>query len=249
MSVGIQEQPAPASDVDSGGRYSHLPLTARGEESLRRGLAAAEMHGTGRLPGMQIASVLSLTTMDFPDRLAAVLYCARPYAERAARRSGYSWQAVEYFLDRWMNTLNGIVFAGFEPLLQPGLPDAVGRCRELGLDVALRTQGGAPEALQRLLPELDWVTLELKAMPHLDRTSRRIIQMLVDHEVAFDCRVQVDGASGCLLEMSRELAELGVTRLNLQAQAVDGDTRVELDVGTQRSLRRLFPRLELRQLD
>ena len=53
--------------------------------------------------------------------------------------------------------LDGVVFSGGEPTLQPGLEAAAGQVRELGFRVGLHTAGSAPAALREVLPLLDWV--------------------------------------------------------------------------------------------
>lgn len=65
-------------------------------------------------------------------------------------------------LSRRVGLLDGVVFSGGEPTLDPRLPDAVADVRALGLQAALHTAGIYPERLAALLPDLAWVGFDVK---------------------------------------------------------------------------------------
>ncbi|HEY0858981.1 MAG TPA: anaerobic ribonucleoside-triphosphate reductase activating protein [Albitalea sp.] len=142
---------------------------------------------------LRVGGLTPLTTIDFPGRLAAVVflqgcpwrcgYCQNPELIAAdppvarpqqhgktappatRRRAGgvTSWDEVIAFLQRRRGLLDGVVFSGGEPTLQAGLADAVAQVRELGFEVGLHTAGMYPERLAALLPSLDWVGFDVKA--------------------------------------------------------------------------------------
>ena len=104
------------------------------------------------------------------------------------------------------------MFSGGEPTLQRGLPDAVREVRELGFKVGLHTAGCYPERLDELLPALDWVGLDIKALPQdyaaltgVPGSGERAFESLqflvesgVAHEVQGDgARRPVAGAANC----------------------------------------------------
>ena len=121
----------------------------------------------------QIGGFTPLTTIDFPGRLAAVVFCQGcPWrcgycqnAELIPRDADHpiAWQDILSFLERRRGLLDGVVFSGGEPTLQRGLADAVEAVRKLGFEVGLHTAGSYPERLATLLPHLDWVGLDIKA--------------------------------------------------------------------------------------
>jgi len=61
--------------------------------------------------------------------------------------------------------LDAVVFSGGEPTLQPALESALDEVKAIGFEVGLHTAGIYPKRLERLLPKLDWVGLDVKADP------------------------------------------------------------------------------------
>lgn len=125
---------------------------------------------------MRIGGLTPLTTIDYPGELAAVVFCQGcPWRCRYCHNThllapeggdgGMAWDEVLAFLGRRRGLLDGVVFSGGEPTLQRGLREAVVQVRRLGFKVGLHTAGCYPRRLQRLLPLLDWVGLDIKALP------------------------------------------------------------------------------------
>ena len=73
------------------------------------------------------------------------------------------WQVVMGFLRQRYGLLDGVVFSGGEPTAQEVLLEAIQEVKELGMKVALHTNGAFPERLQALLPWCDWVGMDIKA--------------------------------------------------------------------------------------
>lgn len=124
---------------------------------------------------LQVGGVTPLTTIDFPGELAAVVFCQGcpwqcRYCQNAhllprSFRSEIAWREVLDLLQRRRGLLDAVVFSGGEPTLQRGLPDAVREVRTMRFQVGLHTAGCYPERLDELLPSLDWVGLDIKALP------------------------------------------------------------------------------------
>ncbi|MCC8189309.1 MAG: anaerobic ribonucleoside-triphosphate reductase activating protein [Planctomycetes bacterium] len=68
-------------------------------------------------------------------------------------------------LERQKGWIDGVVFTGGEPTLQPGLTDLIRRTRAAGVRVKLHTNGSRPEVVAGLLDEglLDCLALDYKA--------------------------------------------------------------------------------------
>ena len=125
---------------------------------------------------LRIGGITPLTTIDFPGRLAAVLYgqgcpwrcgyCHNPELLDATTPATVPWPEVLAFLQSRQGLLDGVVFSGGEPTLQAALPAALAQVRALGFQTALHTGGMYPERLQALLPLLDWVGLDIKGPLH-----------------------------------------------------------------------------------
>ena len=73
------------------------------------------------------------------------------------------WQQVVAFIHQRRGLLDGIVFSGGEPTAQTALLDAMRTVKELGMKVALHTNGAYPDRLRALLPLCNWVGMDLKA--------------------------------------------------------------------------------------
>jgi len=123
--------------------------------------------------GLTIGGVTPLSTLDFPDALAAVVYCQgcpwgcpychneplREITDRAERDSA----SVLSWLEGRRGMLDAVVFSGGEPTLQDGLAPMLTAVRGLGFKVGLHTTGMYPDALADVLPLCDWVGLDIKA--------------------------------------------------------------------------------------
>lgn len=134
------------------------------------------------------------------------------------------------FLERRRGLLDGVVLSGGEPLAQEGAVDAARRAREMGFCVGLHTCGAYPERLERILPYLDWVGLDVKApwgrYDEVVRASasvepvRRSLELVaasdVDLEVRTTWHPQLLDAED-LRAIAHELASRGVGTWAVQA--------------------------------
>jgi len=185
---------------------------------------------------LAVGGLVPFTTIDFPGRLAAVVfcqgcpwrctYCHNPHL--LPRGPGARpWPDVLTWLETRRGLLDGVVFSGGEPLLQRGLPAALADARALGFATALHTAGAYPERLAAALPLLDWVGFDVKApfaeyAPVVGRdggpAARAALALLlasgVAHEIRCTVPPQLDEAA--LGRMDAELADLGVAHLARQ---------------------------------
>lgn len=194
---------------------------------------------------IRVGGMTPLTTIDFPGRLAAVLflqgcpwrcgYCHNPHLLPARAGTGVAWTSVLAFLERRRGLLDGVVFSGGEPTLQPGLGAAVAAVRGLGYRAALHTGGMYPERLLPLLPVLDWVGLDIKApWPLYDGVTRRrdsarkvgrSLCAVVEGGMAHECRTTWHPGlfpETALHELAGQLRAAGVRHWALQECRVDG---------------------------
>jgi len=128
-----------------------------------------------------VAYLRQPTLVDFPGRLAAIFflsgcnfrcgYCHNA-ALLAAHRDGMAWDRIEHaatlFRKHWAD---GVVITGGEPTLAPELPELIHRLKHHGFAIKLDTNGSRPDVLAAILPEVDYVALDIKcspaAYPHL----------------------------------------------------------------------------------
>lgn len=124
---------------------------------------------------IRIAGLTPLTTIDFPGRLAAVIftqgcpwrcrYCHNWPLLDPSEGSGVGWDQVVDFLMRRQGLLDGVVFSGGEPLLWEGLADKLSIVKTMGYETALHTNGYYSQRLQQLIEQnvLDWLAMDIKA--------------------------------------------------------------------------------------
>jgi len=192
---------------------------------------AENRQGAGlKAEALSVGGLTPLSTSDWPGKLAATVFCqgcgwACPYCHNAALRTfgagARPWAEVPAWLETRQGLLEAVVFSGGEPLLQPGLGDAMRQVREFGFEVGLHTSGMDPLALARVLPLCHWVGLDLKApqsayaritgAPGSAGTARESLGLLRKSGVPFELRTTWHPAllsEGELLELAGELAAL-----------------------------------------
>ena len=124
---------------------------------------------------LHIGGLLPLTTIDYPGKLAAVIFCQGcPWRCRychnaqllpSQRRTTIDWHTVESFLTKRQGLLDAVVFSGGEPTMQPALHKAIKAVKALGYSVGLHSSGAYPAELAAILPLIDWLGLDVKALP------------------------------------------------------------------------------------
>ncbi|MGC3953638.1 MAG: anaerobic ribonucleoside-triphosphate reductase activating protein, partial [Propionicimonas sp.] len=192
-----------------------LRLTETGAHSAvedtihANGLSAPVSVGEGELT---VAGLTALSSCDWPGKLVATVflqgcpwrctYCHNPALLDPRAPGQVSWQQVRDLLRRRRGLLDGLVFSGGEPTRQPSLPAAMREVRELGFGVGLHTGGAYPSRLAGLLPLVDWVGLDIKALPDDYHRITRVgasgtrafasLDLLVASGVDHEVRITVD---------------------------------------------------------
>jgi len=125
---------------------------------------------------LRVGGFTRLTTIDYPGELSAVVFCQGcPWRCRYCQNSDLldatavesliDWADIRAFLRQRVGLLDAVVFSGGEPTVQTALGAAMRETRALGYKVGLHTSGAYPERLRPLLPLIDWVGLDIKALP------------------------------------------------------------------------------------
>lgn len=188
---------------------------------------------------LRIGGLQPLTTLDYPDHLACVVfcqgcawqcrYCHNPELIPRTRDPGLPWRDVLDLLDRRQGLLQAVVFSGGEATLQPALPAAMRAVRERGLKVGLHTAGIRPGSLNRVLPYCDWVGMDVKALEEdcqlitgvrgSGRANWASLELLLASGVDHECRTTVHwGLLDCqqVQRLGERLAGAGVRRFVVQ---------------------------------
>lgn len=166
---------------------------------------------------LKVGGFTPFTTIDYPGRLAAVVFC-----QGCPWRCGYChnrelldatvpgaipWDEVLTLLDRRRGLLDAVVFSGGEPTMQTGLTRAIREVKDMGFLIGLHTGGADPDVLTELLPLLDWVGMDIKApfsdyesitgVPDSGDAAQRSAQLVLSSGVCHRFRTTVDPSLLC----------------------------------------------------
>lgn len=219
---------------------------------------------------LQLGGLVPLTSIDYPGHLAAVLfcqgcpwhcrYCHNPHLLPVDTPAQLAWEETLAFLKERAGFLDGVVFSGGEPLLQPRLPEAMCTVKALGFKVGLHTAGIIPARLAKVLPLVDWVGMDIKAPFHAYKqvtglagsgfkAEESLDLLLADRRVGYEVRTTVDPAlldKREIEQLAIMLAKRGVKHFVLQACQPVAAPYLWEDAGLQARLKELFPVFEVR---
>lgn len=191
------------------------------------------------MKSVQIGGLVSFTTIDYPGKLAAVLflvgcplrcaYCSNPHL-LTPHDGEYDPERVLDWLQSRVGKLEAVVFSGGEALMQGDATiEYMRRVREIGFKIGLHTNGFYPDTLRRAADLVDWIGLDFKAMreKYPDLTGQHIaydnmIKSLdvwlatgKDFEVRITCDPRFIDKSD-LIKIAEILNERGVSNIAIQ---------------------------------
>ncbi|WP_404299178.1 anaerobic ribonucleoside-triphosphate reductase activating protein [Alicycliphilus denitrificans] len=191
---------------------------------------------------LRVGGLTPFTSIDFPGRLSAVVYvqgcplrcgyCHNPHLQQRRAGTAMRWAHVLDWLERRLGLIDGVVFSGGEPTVDPMLGQAIGQVRALGFSIGLHTAGTHPRRLQALLPDMDWIGLDIKA-PLDDLAvydgitgirgsgihAGACLQAVLDSGVAYEVRTTAHPLwldEPALLKLAQGLVRRGARRFVLQ---------------------------------
>lgn len=191
------------------------------------------------MSGLVVGGLTPLTTTDFPGQLAAVIfcqgcpwrcgYCQNPHLIARESETSIPWPEVTDFLKRRRGLVDAVVFSGGEPTWRAGILDAVKEVGELGFKIGLHTGGPYPRRLEKLLPLIDWVGMDVKAAlngyeritntPGSGIKALDSARLILDAGLAYEFRTTVHPtliSREELLELASGLARMGARHYALQ---------------------------------
>jgi len=200
-----------------------------------------------RADALRVGGFVPFTMTDYPDALAAVVfcqgcpwrcgYCHNPHLIAARGDDEREFARILDWLRTRRGLLDAVVFSGGEPTAQAELADAIMAVHALGFKVGLHTGGANPRRLAAVLPHVDWVGIDVKApraeyagvtgVPDSGMPALESLDLLLASGVAHEVRTTVHPAltpPPALEQLARELAERGVVRWVLQPFRATGCT-------------------------
>jgi len=229
---------------------------------------------------LKIGGIVPFSATDYPDKLAAVIfvqgcpwrcgYCHNPHLQARQAESLLHWPRVLEMLGRRVGLIDGVVFSGGEPTIDPALVDAIADVRNLGFYVGLHTACIYPKNLAEILPSLDWVGFDVKApFDRYERITgikdsgiqvRACVESIIASGIDHECRTTLHPAllhEDEVVELAETLACIGIRKYALQQFRWLGcaDTSLAADAATYlsdaavRQVSSLFAKFTLRRVD
>ena len=136
---------------------------------------------------MDIAGFIKNSFVDYPGLIASVVfvpgcnmdcwYCHnKPLWRKENLLDGGE---VEAFLQSHRGFIDGVVISGGEPTLQSDLEAYIAHIKSMGYRIKLDTNGLRPDVVRSLLPDVDYVAVDLKAPPG---EISRVVSLDIDEE-------------------------------------------------------------------
>jgi len=194
---------------------------------------------TTRADALCVGGFVPFTLTDYPDALAAVVfcqgcpwhcgYCHNPHLIAPRGDDEREFARILDWLGTRRGLLDAVVFSGGEPTAQAGLADAIAAVQALAFKVGLHTGGANPRRLATVLPQVDWVGIDVKApqaeyarvtgAPDSGIPAFASLDLVLASGIAYEVRTTVHPAltpPPALEQLARELADRGVGRWVLQ---------------------------------
>lgn len=119
---------------------------------------------------------LKHSLVDYPGEVCAVVfipgcnfhcsYCHNQNLEADAERNGWTSEQILSYLRDARRLLTGVCISGGEPTLQPAvLTQLIEHFKALNLKIKLDTNGSRSEVLKSVIPDVDYVAMDLKTSP------------------------------------------------------------------------------------
>lgn len=123
---------------------------------------------------MKVGGFMKQSFIDFPATISAVIFTSGCnlncwYCHNRILIDGkdedVSMDYIYDFLKSRKGFLDGVVISGGEPTLQKDLLDVIHNIKKLGYKVKLDTNGTNPDILEKVLPHIDFVAMDIKTCP------------------------------------------------------------------------------------
>lgn len=164
---------------------------------------------------MGVKGFQGTSLLDFPGRIASLVFLGGcnltcPFCHNSAlviapeRLPDLDRDVLFAELEARVGFIDGVVFSGGEPTLEPDLPELAARVRAIGLEVKLDTNGLAPVVLERLLDQglLDYLAIDLKtALARYPALHDRPVQaeaLLRSVQLALTSSIEVEFRTTCV---------------------------------------------------
>jgi len=188
---------------------------------------------------LRVGGFVPFTTTDYPDALAAVVfcqgcpwqcaYCHNPHLQPPRGEGEHDFARILDWLASRRGLLDAVVFSGGEPTAQAALGQAIDDVHAQGFEVGLHTGGAYPRRLAKVLARVSWVGIDVKApdgeyasvtgVAGSGRAAFASLDLVRNAGVAHEVRTTIHPevtSPDVLEQLARDLAARGVIRWVLQ---------------------------------
>lgn len=193
----------------------------------------------------KVGGLVPFTATDYPGKIAAVIfiqgcpwrcgYCHNPHLQPRTEHSPVDWTDVIDFLRRRQGLIDGVVFSGGEPSMDPALFTAIEQVRALGYSIGLHTGGTHPRRIAEVIDLLDWIGLDIKTnfsdyervtkIANSGQPAQKTLEIIANSGCDFECRTTIHPSlisSDELLQLAQNLADYGVRNYAVQVFRTQG---------------------------
>lgn len=192
------------------------------------------------LPNLQIAGYETLSTVDWPGHLCSTIfcqgcpwhctYCFNKEIISPRTKGSIPFSEVLTHLNKRKGILQGVVFSGGDALLQGETTlQSMQLIKDMGFEIGLHCDGAFPNSLEKALPFLSWVGMDIKALPqdynHITlrqnsgNQAYKSLDILLQSDIPFECRTTLSKDSiqaKSIFQIANLLASKGVKEWHLQ---------------------------------
>ena len=121
---------------------------------------------------MIIGGLQKTSFLDYPDKISTIIftsgcnfrcgYCHNPELINS-KSSKYSAEEIIQFLKTRTGKIDGVVITGGEPCIHKDLIDFIIKIKELGFLVKLDSNGSYPDVIEKCIPYIDYIAMDIKA--------------------------------------------------------------------------------------
>ncbi len=125
---------------------------------------------------MDIGGLQKCSLIDYPGEVSAIIFtrgcnfrCPYCYNSELVLPEKYSplipAEEIFSFLEKRRGKLDAVAITGGEPCIQPDLPGFIRKLKKMGYKVKIDTNGSCPGVLEKVLPLVDYIAMDVKAPP------------------------------------------------------------------------------------
>ncbi len=121
---------------------------------------------------MIIGGLQKTSFLDYPDKISTIIftsgcnfrcgYCHNPELINS-KTSKYSTEEIIQFLKTRTGKIDGVVITGGEPCIHKDLINFIIKIKELGFLVKLDSNGSYPDVIEKCIPYIDYIAMDIKA--------------------------------------------------------------------------------------